>query len=497
MRAPSAQPDDRSRLEMGRDLKLILDAIDDGVFVYDGTGTLIHCNRKACDIFGHSAERMIGMNVADLVTFTIKEWAIPGFAGLSLEDIRRNKRRIEDYPEPGYMIFKCGGKMLYNGTYIRDENGAVRYAVYTIREATELAEARRKVEELQQLTNLYDEQLRTLNAQLLGPKFVAVSAAMKEVATRALKFSRLESNLLITGDTGSGKSLLARYIHSVGPRSSRPFQSLNCASLPEALVEAELFGYVEGAFTGSARGGRRGLIEAARGGTVFLDEIAEMPLPVQAKLLTAVEEKQIRRVGGSEPIPVDVRFIAATHRQNDELRQMLRADLYYRLSTLRLHVPPLSERVEDVPALIQQALRDYNQQNDTSIALSGEIVDRLQSHSLPGNIRQLRSLVWQAAAEADGRCRTVAWNDLPRSLQLDLEGRNSETGWAAPVAPPVATGDEAQFFHQLCARHGGSVPRMAAELGVHRTTVIRKLRSYGIEYARRHLRGRVVRAGAT
>lgn len=469
-----------------REMEFLLDAVEDGIFVYGADGTLIYVNRKGCEIWGQEAADMVGRNIGELATVAVRECLSQSTVGMSLDDIRKKLRRVEDFAEPGYMHFVNGKKMAYSSTHVRDEQGELLYGIYTVREATDLIESRQRIAELEELTSLYDEQLRSLNAQLLGPKFVAVSPSMRELCIRAVKFSRLESNLLITGDSGTGKSLLARYIHSVGPRAGKPFQSLNCASLPEALVEAELFGHTDGAFTGATRGGRKGLMEFASGGTIFLDEIAEMPLSVQAKLLTVVEDKQVRRVGGSEPVRVDVRIIAATHRKDRELRQMLRPDLYYRLSTFRLQIPPMVERAADIPALIQHALKDYNEQNHTGIDLSRDILDRLVTHPLPGNIRQLRSLVWQAAAEAVGRHGTVGWNMLPGSLKADLKG----DGQAAAVNDsPARVGLEAEeehYFRTLCDKHKGDVRSIAGELGVHRTTVIRKLRGYNIRYARSH-----------
>ncbi|MBL6751257.1 MAG: sigma 54-interacting transcriptional regulator [Nevskia sp.] len=476
----------KAPLQSFEHLKLVLDGISDGIFIYDGNSTLIACNEKACATFDCSERELLGRNVSELATLPcVKEFIGREFVGLSLADIRRRHKRVENYPSPGYMRFESGRKMLYDIACVRDESGALLYAVTTIREATDLNEARGEIDKLERLTRFYDDQLRTLHVQLVGKELIATSKAMQEVCRRALRFAQLDSNLMVTGATGTGKTLLARYIHATGRRAGKPFQSLNCASLPEPLVEAELFGYVEGAFTGAARGGRCGLLESARGGTVFLDEISEMPRAVQAKLLIAVDEKCIRRVGGREPIPVDVRFVSATNREPGELKSLLREDLFYRLSTLRLQVPSLRERQDDVAPLVEQAVAEYNAENACNVALSAEVVRALVAHPLPGNIRQLRALVWQIAAEAGDGAGAIGLGGLPAALRAELLGRAGEAHGAAGDTgeDAAAPSDEERFFRELSSTHAGDVYAMARSLKVHRTTVLRKLRRYAIPYA--------------
>jgi transcriptional regulator with PAS, ATPase and Fis domain len=470
--------------EPREDLKLILDAISDGIFIYDGNSNLIAANQKAADIFNSSEDEMLGRNVGELATWAgVKEFIAPGFAGRTLSDIRKSIS-IEDYSLPGYMVFESGKKMLYNGTYVRDDEGTLLLAIYTMREATDLNEARKKIEELEQLTRFYDDQLRTLKTQFLGHEFIAVSKSTQEVYRQAHKFARLDANLLITGETGTGKTSLARYIHAIGPRSQRPFMSINCASIPEALVEAELFGYVEGAFTGAARGGHRGLIEAAEGGTVLLDEISEMPRALQAKLLTVVDEKSVRRIGGSKPTQVDVRFISATNRSGDVLKTALREDLFFRLSALKIHILPLSARPDDIPPIVEQTLREHNAEHGAHISFAPDLVCGIQACPLPGNVRELKNLTRQIAAEADDPASIMQLANLSEAVRDELAGDHQleahaprrsrvETNWAA---------DE-RSLRDLCAAHRGDVYSMAKQLGVHRTTIIRRLKSHSIPYS--------------
>ena len=481
----ATRPELQNRLPQPReDLKLILDAISDGIFIYDGDSNLIAANRKAADIFNSSQEEMLGRNVGELATWAgVKEFIAPGFAGRALSDIRSKSVSIEDYSLPGYMVFESGKKMLYNGTYVRDDDGALLLAIYTMREATDLNQARKKIEELEQLTRFYNDQLRTLKTQFLGHEFIAVSKSTQEVYRQGLRFARLDANLLITGETGTGKTSLARYIHAIGPRSNRPFMSINCASLPEALVEAELFGYVDGAFTGAARGGHRGLIEAAEGGTVLLDEISEMPRALQAKLLTVVDEKSVRRIGGSKSTQVDVRFISATNRSGDILKTLLREDLFFRLSALKIHILPLNARPDDIPPIVEQALREHNTEHGTRISFAPELTRAIQAGVLPGNVRELKNLTWQIASEAEEPNSLLQLENLSATLQAELRGARKGVDGAGNGRSEPDWTDE-QYLRELCTAHRGDVHSMAKQLGVHRTTIIRKLRSYSIPYSK-------------
>lgn len=469
---------------------LILDALQDGVTIYDRNGDLIWINDKACQILGVPRPELVGRNVSDIASLpTVQAIVTQEFASPP-DEVRSHSTRIEDYASPGYMVFTNGKKLLYMGTYVRDEDGAVQYAIYTIRAATDLDEARRKIDELQKLTTLYHDQLRTLHLQVLGQEIVASSDIMQKVLERALKFARVDGSVLLTGETGVGKNLLARYLHVMSRRAQGPFIHVNCATLPESLIEAELFGYSEGAFTDAARKGRKGVIELGQGGTVFLDEIGDMLPGMQAKLLTVLEEKVIRRIGGEKWLPVDVRFVAATNKRPDTLvqGQSLREDLYYRLALHKLHIPPVRERPDDIPELIDYALTEFNRQSEARCAFHPDLVARLQTLPFPGNVREVKNLVWQIASELGGTESEITWQMLPPDLLQTLESSG---------APPAAGAQgvsvlehslaEARQLRELFRQYQGDVAAVAKALGVHRTTVTRRLSAYGIVYTRKRM----------
>jgi PAS domain S-box-containing protein len=465
----------------------VLDALQDGVTIYDRHSTLIWVNRKACQIMGTPREALLGRNISEISTLpTVRAILAPELAGRSLTEIRQRYTRLKDYPSPGYMAFTNGKQMLYLATSVREEHGALQYVIVTIRDVTDLNEARKKVDELQKLTSLYQAQLRTLHTQVLGRDIVYQGEVMRKVLERTVRLARLDGNILLTGATGVGKTLLARYIHIMSRRIHGPFIHVNCASLPESLIEAELFGYNEGAFTGASRKGRTGLIEMGQGGTVFLDEIGDMPMAMQAKLLTVLEDKVLRRVGGEKWVTLDVRFLAATNKTPDTLLQgnVLREDLYYRLATNRVDVPPLRNRPEDIPGLIDHALTEFNEKNGAHLTFHPDLVRQLQTLSWPGNVRELKNLVWQIASEYEEGEGVITLQMLSTDIGEALADANGLARLPAK-ARPLTRGhepDEAHRWRALCQQYGGDVYAIANALGIHRTTVIRKLKSHGLRY---------------
>ncbi len=284
-----------------------------------------------------------------------------------------------------------------------------------------------------------------------------------------------DANVLIEGETGTGKELVARRLHTSSPRAKGPFVAFNCGALPEGLAESELFGHERGAFTGAEKR-RLGRFELADGGTLFLDEVAELALPLQVKLLRALQERRFERVGGMTTVQVDVRVVAATHR---DLQQWIREgrfreDLYYRLNVVRLEVPPLRARAEDIPALCELFLERYGTRPDgTRLRITAEAIALLQIQPWPGNVRQLENVLHRASILCRGEALTPADLDLQ-------EAPPSETSSASGDLRGVLARVERELIERALREHGGNLTAAGRALGVERNLLRYKLRKHGL-----------------
>ncbi len=300
---------------------------------------------------------------------------------------------------------------------------------------------------------------------------VGRSRAVREILTRIIKIAPTDTTVLITGDSGTGKELIAKAIHANSKRSDRPFVPVNCAAISETLLESELFGHNRGAFTGAVST-RKGLFEEADGGTFFFDEIAETSLAFQAKLLRAIQEKEIRRIGDNKPINVDVRCIAATNQdlQKSIREKTFREDLYYRLNVARFHMPPLRERPEDIPPLVDHFLRKFSRKMGRSVKLGKGVLEPLMSYNYPGNIRELENLIEQGVALAvDGEIRL---DDLvPTEESATLEVKTLED---------IVANAERQAIQAALVQYENT-ERASEALGLSPTTLWRKMKRLNIE----------------
>lgn len=319
---------------------------------------------------------------------------------------------------------------------------------------------------------------------------VHASPTMRDVVNIGRQYAGTESTILVMGETGTGKEIFVHGIHSLSQRSDQPFVSINCAALPEQLLESELFGYEEGAFTGSKKGGKPGRFEIAHQGTIFLDEIDSTPETVQIRLLRVLQEKEVMRVGGDRKIPVDVRIIAAASRDLNAAVQegKFRADLFFRLNVLRLHIPPLRQRQEDIPLLLDYFIHHFSHRHNLEpITLPEAYLKRLMTYGWPGNVRQLRNFAERVVMNCSLRCGTDTLEVLFRELiQYGAQPAQEET------APPstAALKDRVKIHSQgneriiilealeQCRYHKN---KAAERLGISRTTLWRKIRELGID----------------
>lgn len=310
-----------------------------------------------------------------------------------------------------------------------------------------------------------------------APAIIGRSPAVLDLLSLAEKIALSDASVMVTGETGTGKDLFAKLIHARSKRAKGPFVAINCAAIPEMLLESELFGYAAGAFTGASKP-KAGLFQEASGGTLFMDEIGEMPLALQAKLLRVVEEKSVRRLGENKETPVNVRVVCATNRNLlDHVKEgKFRQDLYYRLSVLELHIPPLRERKEDIPLLVDFFLKRFS---GKPVGLSPEAGALLVRHGFPGNIRELENILERTVALSDKP--VISPEDLPIYLSGSIQQRSLDILPEDTGLRDLSRSAEKDGIISALKKHDGNVTLAAKHLGISRTTLWRKMKQYGIE----------------
>jgi len=385
--------DDRSRMASAY-LTTIFERSADGLMICDAQGKILKLNRAAEILNGVKASEVLGKDVRTLV----KEGQIDRSATQEVLETKRQVSVIQTTPRSDYTL-------LVTGTPVFDEHHNIIFVVVNERDISLIESMRKQLVIVQQESEKIKDELTGLALlELKENNIVAQSDSMKQTLKLALKLSAINaSNILIQGESGTGKGLLAKFIHQHGAGNKKPFIQINCAALPEALLEAELFGYTKGAFTGASEKGKIGLFELASGGTLFLDEIGEMSIGVQAKLLKCLDDHEIMPVGGIASKKIDCSIIAATNQdlEAQTVNKKFRLDLLHRLNTFTILIPPLRNRPEDILELVRINLKKYNRLYNRRSRIGYKAFDRLQTYRFPGNVRELINIIKQAIVMCD------------------------------------------------------------------------------------------------
>jgi PAS domain S-box-containing protein len=341
----------RSLLEEHQELKSILKNSHDGIYVTDSEGNTIWYNPATERNFHVTSQELVGKNVVDLERAGI-------FKPSVVLKVLQMKKQLTLQQET-----RTGKIILTTATPIFDEQGTITKVICNSRDVTELLTLKGQLKENEEKVKRYESELLQLKNKVRSLKgFVANSKTMERVVSMLRRISAVQSTVLITGESGTGKEVIAKEIHNLSPKNEGPFIKINCGAIPESLLESELFGYETGAFSGAKKGGKPGYFELADKGTLFLDEIGELPFSLQAKLLQAIQDKSVQRIGDTKSIPIDFRLIAATNQNLNEMiaNGKFREDLFYRLNVIPIELPPLRERIEDIPYLVRYFLDKFN-----------------------------------------------------------------------------------------------------------------------------------------
>lgn len=440
----------------------VLDSVSDAVFIDNKDGFCTWCNKACEELYNISIDDVRGKHVDILEKTGIFS---PSVTKRVLDELREITIIHEN---------KHGKKLLTTGMPIFDADERLELIITTSRDITRLTSSTDSADITPtSLINLDDID----NLDLSNSDVIAESLSMKNVMSLTKKLATVSSTVLITGESGVGKGLIAKLLHEEGNRSSGPFVTVNCGAIPENLIESELFGYVAGAFTGSRSDGKRGLFEAAQHGTIFLDEISELPLNLQVSLLRVIQDREITPVGGVESIPIDVRIVSATNKSLRELVKQgkFREDLYYRLNVVPIIVPPLRDRPEDLLPLIQSTLMKCNEKLNENKTISSEALTILFKYPWPGNIRELQNIIERLTITTNDNIITE--ESLPVFLKQEaITNANTNVNLSLASAMEKA---EKGILEKALADYG-STRAMAKALQVSQPTIVRKLHKHNL-----------------
>ncbi|GHH99638.1 sigma-54 interaction domain-containing protein [Neobacillus kokaensis] len=432
----------------GETLRRILDHSSDEIFVIDGNQQIIFVNSVCERHYGLKPEDVVGKYNIEL--FEKGYWK-PSIVPLVFKEKKPVTIRQTTY---------IGAELLTTAVPILNEDNEIELVVTTSRELQTFKSIKKERE----------SQPESMN----NSTPITNCSKMKDILKVCEKIAKVDSTILIQGESGTGKGVLAQYIHDISKRKTKTFLKINCAALPGDLLESELFGYAEGSFTGASKYGKKGLLEIAHQGTLFLDEIGEMPLSLQAKLLQVIQEKQFLSIGGHELKTVDVRIIAATNRDLVEMvrKGLFREDLFYRLNIIDIHLPPLRERKEDIIPLTYNFLYKFNKKYEMNKIISQECLDIFSSYSWPGNIRQLENVMERLVVTSDS---IIQRYDLP---ELITNNTQPQAQYSLPANLDDALEHVKETLVVQSYKKHKSSRKVAKDLNISQTRAVKLINEY-------------------
>ena len=446
----------------------IIDSIYDEIFVTDEKGYVIFVNKAAERLYNRKAEDIIGRNVQELEE---EEFFTPSITNL----VRRTQKM-----ESVIQTTKTDQKILVTAMPIFNEKGQLTKIVSNSRQLNELVSLCKELEEKEMLIRQYSNEIRQLRTINMGESLYYTSNIMEKVSATLSKVAPSDISILLLGESGVGKSMIANYIHNISNRCHGPFQLINCSAIPETLLESELFGYDKGAFTGAVREGKAGLFELAKGGTIFLDEVGDIPYYMQVKLLQVIQERKYRRVGSVKELKADFRIITAT---NQDLSKKIkdktfREDLYYRINGISITIPPLRERKEDISILAHKFIEELNQKYGKTKRFDKKVLDVFNDYQWQGNVRELKNLIERLylVSEKD----IIVCDDIPDYIctcsgkhDRWIEKFNGKDLSLKRINEMV----EEEVFKAAYLKYKNSY-RVAKALGISQPTAYRKMKKY-------------------
>lgn len=449
---------------------VIGDAIMDGIIVVDSNGIITSVNKGYVEITQIDEKEVVGKSIQSLLDQKLFEGSV------SLEVIKTGEKK-----SGMCTILRNNRQVLLVGTPIFDRDNKLLKVITVMRNLTDLINLKEKLEKSMLQNELVENKLLDLKRQADTNGFIGSSNAIKKVKELIYHVASTDVNVLILGPTGSGKEVISREIHNTSLRQDQPYIKINCSAIPENLLESELFGYVKGAFTGADLKNKKGLFEMANGGSILLDEISEMPLKLQPKLLRVLQEREITPVGGLESVRIDTRVIAASNKDLQKLveEKLFRADLFYRLNVFPIEIPSLKERVDDIPDLAAHFLNRFNSKYNKKKVLDNTAIFELMKYPWPGNVRELENVVERMMIISPNRILIA--EDVRMILDIGEVNENDAISLSQEhFSLKEATNQFEKSLIQKALKEGGSSYGAAKILKTSQPTVVRKAQALGI-----------------